>query len=635
VNPRKKLTAWLSATIVITGMVIIGSPVAHATGLTYDATGGGAKCANCTTLSWSHTDAGNALLVGVSVGKNGDAGLTAVATYNGTAMTLLKTVHTNNQTAGFLDVFGLVNPATGTHNVVVTETGGTASEITGGSESFSGAAATGTFGTAASAVGSSATASVTAGSTSGNIVAGFVANGSQVTSATSPSISRDIANQDNNTGAGNSAGATSLSTGSNVTMAWTVVNDWWAAVAVEVKTSPVQAPPTVITQAATGIAVTGATLNGTVNPNGAATTYRFEYGTTTSYGTLVPVPDGSSGSGTTAVAENASLTGLTASTTYHYRLDATNSGGTANGVDQQFTTNAATILTNRPAQSFSLAYNGPGQSNAAEAYAQPGGLVVTGQGNYGDQVFKDISAAGGTVLVYLDPLLNETGAGATYQNLLNNASACGAAVPLWPGNFHANDSGYLNDFRVGGIEQSKLHCVLEQMVTDNPEMGGFFVDDIGSRSWYPGFSWNTFPDQQGYRDGAIALTQTYRQVADEHGLIFIVNGSWNAGTLSAQGGGYPDMNQPGNALADGGYVEHHDGQISYFGPYGCSTQWASQSSVTHGTAFMIAGMATSAGVTEYTNSNCYAYVQQQTDYSVIAPPLGPFHPTGLPSKVTK
>jgi hypothetical protein len=106
-------------------------------------------------------------------------------------------------------------------------------------------------------------------------------------------------------------------------------------------TATVGQAPVVTTSAATGVTSAGATLNGTVNPEGASTTYQFDYGTTTAYGTTVPSPAGSAGSGSSAVSENFALTGLTASTTYHYRIKATNSRGTTLGADQQFTTAAA------------------------------------------------------------------------------------------------------------------------------------------------------------------------------------------------------------------------------------------------------------------------------------------------------
>ena len=42
--------------------------------------------------------------------------------------------------------------------------------------------------------------------------------------------------------------------------------------------------PTVVTGDATGVTWLVGNLNGTVNPQGTATSYYFEYGTTTSYG---------------------------------------------------------------------------------------------------------------------------------------------------------------------------------------------------------------------------------------------------------------------------------------------------------------------------------------------------------------
>ena len=116
-------------------------------------------------------------------------------------------------------------------------------------------------------------------------------------------------------------------------------------------------------------------------------------------------------------------------------------------------------------------------------------------------------------------------------------------------------------------------------------MAGWFADDLGSRYWFPDLDWASFPDKAAYRAGAIALTKTFRKVADRHHLIFLVNGTWIGGSLASAGGGYPNPAKSGNALAEGGVVEHHDGEIGFFGPYGCSKQWADQSPVTHGKAF--------------------------------------------------
>ncbi len=212
------------------------TPVNARGNVAYEATGpsgSGAMCAHCATLNWNHTVSGSfpAMLVGVAVGAADDAGLSASATDNGRPMTLLKTVQTDNQTAGFLEVFGLLNAPAGTNTINVSVGGGTASEITGGSESLGNVAK---WGNIASAYGYNSTARVISpGSTSGGIMAGFTACGSGVSSASSPATPRYLANEDQNTGAGNSAGATSPSTGSPVTMAWSNGNDYWAAIIVE------------------------------------------------------------------------------------------------------------------------------------------------------------------------------------------------------------------------------------------------------------------------------------------------------------------------------------------------------------------------------------------------------------------
>src|SRR6478672_11531863 len=98
------------------------------------------------------------------------------------------------------------------------------------------------------------------------------------------------------------------------------------------------AAPAVVTGPATTVTATTATLTGTVSPNGEQTTYRFEYGPTTTYGTQTPVQGPIQGNGDRSV--TADVTGLAPSTTYHYRLVATNPSGTVNGADATFTTPA-------------------------------------------------------------------------------------------------------------------------------------------------------------------------------------------------------------------------------------------------------------------------------------------------------
>ncbi len=95
-------------------------------------------------------------------------------------------------------------------------------------------------------------------------------------------------------------------------------------------------PPVVTTSPAGSVSTNTATLNGSLNPNGPSATAQFEYGLTTSYGTIVALPGVFTGSNTIVVSTN--LSGLTAGRTYHFRLDATNAGGLTQGADQSFTT---------------------------------------------------------------------------------------------------------------------------------------------------------------------------------------------------------------------------------------------------------------------------------------------------------
>jgi hypothetical protein len=96
--------------------------------------------------------------------------------------------------------------------------------------------------------------------------------------------------------------------------------------------------PTVTTSGATKLAPTTATLLGRVTPSRAQTTYLFQYGTTTLYGSATPVAN--AGNGTSAVPVIADLTGLAPATTYHFRLVAHNRNGTVNGADKVFRTRA-------------------------------------------------------------------------------------------------------------------------------------------------------------------------------------------------------------------------------------------------------------------------------------------------------
>ncbi len=126
-------------------------------------------------------------------------------------------------------------------------------------------------------------------------------------------------------------------------------------------------PPTVTTESATGVTITEAILHGSLNPHGFATKDQFEYGLTTSYGTVIPAAGESAGSGTTEITKGYILTSLQPNTTYHYRLVATSSEGTTDGKDLSFTTAALT-------PTFSSAFGSEGTGNGQ--FKEPTGIAV-------------------------------------------------------------------------------------------------------------------------------------------------------------------------------------------------------------------------------------------------------------------
>jgi hypothetical protein len=116
-------------------------------------------------------------------------------------------------------------------------------------------------------------------------------------------------------------------------------------------------PPQVTTVTVAGVSATGATLRGTVDPEGSSTTYRFEYITEAAYeenvaanrepfaGTALAPTGGAGavGSGSSPVTVSQHLTGLPSSTVFRYRLRASNSAEeVTDSITRPFATEAAT-----------------------------------------------------------------------------------------------------------------------------------------------------------------------------------------------------------------------------------------------------------------------------------------------------
>lgn len=132
--------------------------------------------------------------------------------------------------------------------------------------------------------------------------------------------------------------------------------------------------PIAITQQASNVQVTTATMNGTVNANHLPTVFSFEYGLTSRYGnTASPASNQVTGSANVGVSIN--LVGLTGGTIYHYRIVATNQLGTTYGEDVAFTTGSIISLSTNPI--IEVAYNSAvGGGNITN----DGGYAITARG---------------------------------------------------------------------------------------------------------------------------------------------------------------------------------------------------------------------------------------------------------------
>jgi DNA-binding beta-propeller fold protein YncE len=94
--------------------------------------------------------------------------------------------------------------------------------------------------------------------------------------------------------------------------------------------------PSIDGATAANVIAESADLDVQIDPNGYETTYHIEWGTSTAYGTTMPVPDEDIGAGTSDVARSQHLTELKADTTYHWRVVAVNANGTRFGADHTF-----------------------------------------------------------------------------------------------------------------------------------------------------------------------------------------------------------------------------------------------------------------------------------------------------------
>jgi multidrug efflux pump subunit AcrA (membrane-fusion protein) len=190
----------------------------------------------------------------------------------------------------------------------------------------------------------------------------------------------------------------------------------------QVFTTSAASQPSVTTEAASGITKSGATLNATVNPNGADTDYYFQYGTTDAFGSTTSSTD--VGSGTAAVSVSTGISGLASGKTYDYRVVATNSGGTSYGSEQTFTASAQpTVETGSGSGTTTTTVTLSGTMN-------PGGVDTTVHFQYGETTgmasrTASIDAGAGTTAVSVSTIVTGLKPDTKYDFRLDATSSLG------------------------------------------------------------------------------------------------------------------------------------------------------------------------------------------------------------------
>jgi hypothetical protein len=153
------------------------------------------------------------------------------------------------------------------------------------------------------------------------------------------------------------------------------------------------ASPTVATRSAQSVTQTAATLAADVGSRGLATTYAFQWGTSTAYG--AQTPQRSAGSGTTVKRVTFRLTHLTPGVRYHYRVIASNADGTTTGSDRSFKT------TLPPAKAPSVLGTAPFAPDANgvtfTALLNPGAATTTYRFQYGTSTAYGLETFGKSI----------------------------------------------------------------------------------------------------------------------------------------------------------------------------------------------------------------------------------------------
>ena len=183
--------------------------------------------------------------------------------------------------------------------------------------------------------------------------------------------------------------------------------------------------PVTLTLVATDVTISGAKLNGTVNPNSLRTTVTFEYGTTITYGSTA-VATQSPVTGSTSVNAEIVISGLLPGTTYHFRIKSQNSLGTVTGSDMTFTTLGQLPVANvLPADNIQLTsasvYGTVNPNNLSTVVSFEWGITT----GYGHSTPATQSPVTGNIITNVSSALTGLTPGSTYHLRVKAENALG------------------------------------------------------------------------------------------------------------------------------------------------------------------------------------------------------------------
>jgi hypothetical protein len=217
--------------------------------------------------------------------------------------------------------------------------------------------------------------------------------------------------------------------------------------------------PTAETTAASQLTASSATLNGVVNPEGQATTWYFQYGSSTSYGSKTAAKVLAAGPNPVNV--TSALTSLAPETTYHARLVATSGAGETRGVDVSFTTGLPVTLNSA---SSSVVYGAVVTVSGVVASGRTGDHVTLESERFDQTTFVGVAAMvtgpGGTWTYSVQPT-----ARTTYKAIANGGTSSPVTVSVSPAVSLSTLSGARFSTRVVGSVSFAAHVARLQVLS--------------------------------------------------------------------------------------------------------------------------------------------------------------------------